>query len=92
MDSFTHVINSLLQLMIELGNLVVSGLITLELWLRDQLAQLGLSPPIQTVIMVAIAALLIVGALRVFGGLIRIAVVLVLILIAIHILLPILPH
>jgi len=91
-DSFTHVINSLLQLMIELGNLVVSGLITLELWLRDQLAQLGLSPPIQTVIMVAIAALLIVGALRVFGGLIRIAVVLVLILIAIHILLPILPH
>jgi hypothetical protein len=91
-DSFTHAINSLLDLVIEFGNLIVGGLITFELWVRDQLAQLGLSPPVETVVMVALAALLIVVSLRLFGGLIRVAVVLLLILIAAHILLPILPH
>ena len=92
MDSFTNVVNSLLQLLIRLGNLIVGGIIAIEVWLRDQLAQFGLSPAIQTVIMLALAALLIMTALRLFGGLIRVAVVLVLILIAVHILLPVLPH
>jgi hypothetical protein len=91
-DKLTQVINSLLQLLAELANLIVGGLVTLELWVRDQLAQFGLAPPVQTVIMLAVAALLIVGSLRLFGGLIRVAAVLLLLLIAVHILLPILPH
>lgn len=92
MDSFAHVINSLLQILIQLGDLIVGAIVTVEVWLRDQLAQLGLPPVIQTVIMLALAVVLIVGSLRLFGGLIRVAVVLVLVLIAIHILLPVLPH
>jgi hypothetical protein len=91
-DRFEHTINSLLQLLIDLGNLIVGGIVTLELWLRAQLAQFGLPPGIQTVIMIALAVLLIIGSLRLFGGLIRVALVLVLILIAIHIVLPVLPH
>jgi hypothetical protein len=91
-DSFTHVVNSLLQLVIALGDLIVGGIITIELWLRAQLTQFGLPPNIQTVILVALAALLIIASLRLFGGLIRVAVVLVLILIAVHILLPVLQH
>jgi hypothetical protein len=88
-DNFTHVINTLLQLLIQLGNLIVAGIVAIELWLRAQLGQFGLSPDVQTAILVVLAVVLILGALRLFGGLIRVAVILVLLLIGIHILLPI---
>jgi hypothetical protein len=91
-DSFTHVINNLLQFLIRLGDLIVGVIVTIELWLRAQLMQLGVAPPVQTVILIALAAVLILGSLRLFGGLIRVAVVLILILIAIHILMPVLQH
>jgi hypothetical protein len=87
-DSFTHVIKSLLQLLIQLGNLIVAGIVIIEVWLRGQLTQFGLPHNIQTVILLVLAAVLIIGALRLFGGLIRLAVVLVLILIAVHIVIP----
>lgn len=92
MAGFEHAINRLLQLLIQAGNLIVSALVTIEVWLRGQLAQLGLGPAAQTAIMVVVAALLILGTLRLFGGLIRVAVVLILILISIHIMLPVLPQ
>ncbi|WP_428491369.1 hypothetical protein [Rhodopila sp.] len=92
MNSVSNFVHSLLDLLVSLGNIVVAALVTVEVWLRAQLTQLGLPPPIQTAILVAVAVLLIIGALRLFGGLIRVAVVLVLILIAIHIALPVLQH
>jgi hypothetical protein len=92
MDSFTRTIHSLLDLLVVLGNLIVGVLVTVELWLRAQLTQIGLPPAIQTVILLAVAILLVIGSLRLFGGLIRVAVVLVLILIAVHVVLPVLPH
>jgi hypothetical protein len=92
MDGFTKAINSVLQLLVQIGNLIVAGLIAFELWVRAQLAAVGMAPSLQTVVMLSLAALLILGALRLFGGLIRAIVILVLILIAIHILLPVLPH
>lgn len=92
MDSFANIVRSLLDLLIALGNIIVAALITVEVWLRAQLTHFGLPPPVQTVILIAVAALLVIGSLRLFGGLIRVAVVLVLILIAIHIALPILQH
>jgi hypothetical protein len=92
MDAFTNAINSLLHLLVQIGDLLVAGLVAVELWVRGQLATFGLPPAVQTVIMLALAAVLILGSLRLFGGLIRIIVLLVLILIAIHILLPVLPH
>jgi hypothetical protein len=92
MDSFANIVRRLLDLLIALGNIIVAALITIEVWLRAQLTQFGLPPVIQTVILIAVAALLVIGSLRLFGGLIRIAVVLVLILIAIHVALPVLQH
>ena len=92
MDAFTNAINAVLQLLLQIGNLIVAGLVGFELWLRGQLATLGMAPSLQTVIMLSLAALLILGALQLFRGLIRAIVILVLILIAIHILLPVLPH
>ncbi len=90
MTSFTHALETLLHLFVQLGNLIVSGIVAIELWLRAQLAQVGLPPAIQTLLLIVLAVMLIVAALRVFGGLIRIAVVVVLLLIGIHILMPIL--
>jgi len=92
MDALTHAIRALLQLLIELGSLILAGIVAIELWLRAQLTLLGLPASIQTVLLVALAAALILAALRLFGGLIRVAVVLILLLVAIHVLLPVLPH
>jgi hypothetical protein len=91
-DSFTQTVNSLLQLLIQLGELAVSGLKAIELWVRGQLTTLGVPAELQTVLMLALAALLILAVVRMFGGLIRIMVVLVLLLVAASVLLPVLPH
>lgn len=92
MDDVNRVLNSLLQLVLGLGDLIVSAIVAIELWLRAQLGTMGLSPQIQTAILIVLAVLLILGALRLFGGLVRIAVVLILALIAVHILMPVLQH
>jgi hypothetical protein len=83
-------INSLLRLIITLGNIVLAGIVAIELWVRGQLAQLGVPKTLQTVILVTVAILLIIASLRIFGGLIRVALVLVLVLIGLHILAPLL--
>jgi hypothetical protein len=92
LNSFSNIIHGLLQLLIQLGDLIVGWIVLLEMWLRDQLTHFGVAPQIQTLILLVLAVVLIVGALRLFGGLIRVAVVLVLLLIAIHILMPVLQH
>ena len=89
MDSFTHAVNTVLQLLIELGNLVLAGIVAIEVWIRAQLTLLGLPPAVQVILLVAVALVLILTALRLFGGLIRVAVVLVLLLIVTHALLPV---
>ncbi|MEA2745168.1 MAG: hypothetical protein QOG25_3539 [Acetobacteraceae bacterium] len=91
-DTVARVTDALLQLLIQMGNLILAAIVAVELWLRAQFMLLGVSPAIQTVLLVAIAVLLIVAALRLFGGLIRVAVVLVLLLIVIHVVLPIIQH
>jgi hypothetical protein len=85
-------INTLLQLLKQFGLAVAAILTSLELWLRNQLQHLGVAPVIQTVVLLAVAAVLVLGALRLFGGLIRIAIVLILLLVAIHIVLPVIPN
>lgn len=88
MESLRHAIGIILGVILQIGKVIVDWIVAIELWLRVQFAQFGLSPVIQTTILVVIAVLLVVGSLRFFGGLIRIAVILVLLLIAINILVP----
>jgi len=90
MDQVNSVLDSLLKLIISLGNIIVDAIVSIELWMRTQLTTMGLSPQLQTVVLVVLAIVLIVAALRLFGGLVRIAVILVLALIAVHILMPVL--
>jgi hypothetical protein len=91
-DAFTRAINALLQLLIQLGHILLDGIVAIEVWLRTQLAMFGLPPAIQTAVMVAVAVVLILAALRLFGGLIRVAVILLLLLVVLHVLLPIIQH
>lgn len=91
MQNVKHLVDTLLHLVVRIGHLLVSAIIAIELWIRNELSHAGLPPALQTVLMLAVAGLLILGALRLFGGLVRIAVVLLVVLIAIHIILPVLP-
>jgi len=88
-DTFTRAVATLLQLLTQLGDLILAGIVAVELWLRAQFEQFGIPPVIQTVLLVAFAVVLILIALRLFGGLIRVAVVLVLLLVVIHVLMPV---
>jgi hypothetical protein len=82
-------IDSLLKLLMQFGVAVAAILTGLELWLRGELRQLGVPHSVQTLILLVVAALLVLGSWRLFGGLIRVVVVLILVLIAIHIVMPV---
>jgi hypothetical protein len=82
-------IDTLLKLLLQFGVAVAAILTALEMWLRGELQQLGVPHTVQTLILLVAAALLVLGSWRLFGGLIRVAVVLILMLIAIHIVMPV---
>jgi hypothetical protein len=84
-----NAINTLLDLLKQFGLAVAAVLTSLELWLRGELQALGVPHTVQTLVLLVVAAILVLGSLRLFGGLIRVAVVLILLLIAIHIVLPV---
>ena len=92
MSSAQQFIDALLRLLIQFGNLVMGFILTIELWLRSQLDQFGVSHNVGTVILLAVALFLIVTALRLFGGLIRVALILFLLLLLIDLLLPVVQH
>ena len=89
MGNLQTAIDSLLKLLVQLGVALAAILTGLELWLRGELRHFGVPHSVQTLILLVLAALLILGSWRLLGGLIRIAVVLILLLIAIHIVMPI---
>jgi hypothetical protein len=89
MGNLTNAIDELLQGFRQLGDAVVGLLTALELWLRSELQRLGVPHSVQTLILLTVAVVLVLGTLRLFGGLIRVVVVLILLVIAIHIMMPI---
>jgi len=89
MQRIDQAITTLLALIRSLVDLVLSGLAAIEVWLRGQLAGLGVAPPIQTIILIAIAVVLIAVTLRLFGGVLRAVVVIFLVLLALHALIPV---
>jgi hypothetical protein len=88
MEKVDQAINALLALFASAADAVLAGLAAVEQWLRAQLTGLGVTPQIQTVIMIAVAILLLLLVLRVFGGIIRVVLVVFLILLALHVVLP----
>jgi hypothetical protein len=90
-DSLKQLLSQLLHIVFEVGNLLVAGIIAVEAWLRGVMTGAGLPEQLQSVVLIVIAVLLVVSCLRLFGGLIRIAVVLILLLVALHFLAPMIP-
>ena len=89
METLNRVLESLLGLLTLLGGLIVEAIVAVETWLRGMLGSLGVPPPVQTAVLIAVAVLLILAVFRLFGGLIRVAVIIILLLIVIHVLVPV---
>ncbi len=69
---------------------VLGLLVALERWLGAQLTAMGAPAGLQAPIMIAVAIVLLLLVLRVFGGVIRVLLVVFLILVALHAVLPLL--
>lgn len=59
-----------------------------EVWLRGQMAVLGVPPGLQTAAVLAVVALLLLTVLRALGGLVRVALLVVLIALIVRVLAP----
>lgn len=90
MDDVKRVLDRLLELLLSLGAVIVNSIIAIELWIRNQLTGWGVPAGIQTAVLVVLAIVLVALAFRLFGGLVRIAIIILLALIALHILMPVL--
>jgi hypothetical protein len=90
-DNFNHLLNQFLQLILLVGNVLVTGIIAVQTWLRGALASFGVPEQVQSVVLVVVAVLLVLTCLRLFGGLIRLAILLLLVLVAVHFVAPMLP-
>ena len=88
MGDLTRVVDEIVRLLIRLGGSILEAVQAVETSLRVQLSAMGVPPTIQTIILVGASIGIILLALRVFGGLLRFFVIVVLILLAMKLLLP----
>ena len=83
-----HAIDLVLSLIVGLFGLIVAGIAAIEHVLRDALIPMGIGREGQSIILLAVAVILIVGAIRLFGGVFALLISIVLALLILHILLP----
>jgi len=88
-DNVNRVLESLLGLLTLLGGLILQAIVAVETWLRGMLGSMGVPQQIQTAVLIAVAVVLVLAVFRLFGGLIRVAVVIILLLVVIHVLVPV---
>jgi hypothetical protein len=88
MDSVHQIVNAFLNLVVGLLDLILNGLGALESWLRVQLTAMGVGADIQPIILIVVAVLFLLVALRLMGGIIRLIVLVFLVLLILHILVP----
>ena len=89
MDQVKDAVDALLRLLLRLLDIIFAGVGQVELWLRAELARMGVEQRLQSAILIAAAVVLLIAVLRVFGGLLRVLVALFLVFLAIHLLMPI---
>jgi hypothetical protein len=89
MGEFQDATNALLRALSQLAALAGSLLTAFEVWLRDRLQAVGVPHTLQTAILIGVTVLLVLGALRLFAGLVRVAIVLILVLLVLHLVLPV---
>jgi hypothetical protein len=79
-----HVAHALLALLLGLVGIVLGILEALENFLRDTMNHLGLPHPVQTVLALFAAVVFLVAAFRLFGGFIRVVLIVVILAIVVH--------
>jgi hypothetical protein len=89
--NLNHAATTVLHLIMTIISLVFAVFAAIELWLRHFLAQLGLHGQAATIILVLVAIAFFVGALRLFGGVLQLLIVIFLILFALQVLFTIAP-
>lgn len=89
MSRIDQIVIQLLDFFEEVLRVILAGLAAIEIWARTQLASLGVPPGISVVILVAIALLLIVAALRLLGPVVYILVMVFIALLMIHAMMPV---
>jgi hypothetical protein len=88
MDQVDRAIAAILAFIVSLFYLVVRIITLVEDWMRAQLSQLGVAQNLQTIILVVVAVAVLLVAIRLLSGILRIALVILIVLIAAHLLLP----
>ena len=83
-----HAIDLILGLLSTLFHLIIAAIAIIEGVLRDVLAPMALGHGAENAILLVFAVLLIVAAIRIFGGLFALLLSVVLVLMVLHILLP----
>ena len=81
-------IDLVLSLILGLFHLIVLGIASIEGVLRATLVPMGIGPAGQNLVLVLVALVLIIGAIRFFGGIFAILITVMLVLLMLHILLP----
>ena len=92
MGSVDQVIIQLLNFLEVVARVILAGLAAIETWAETQLASLGVPPGISVIILIAIALLLIVAALRLLGPIVYVLVMVFIVLLMVHALMPAIIH
>ena len=88
MGDLTRVIDDIVRLLIRLGGAMLDATQSVEEPLREHMSATGIPATFQTIILLVAAIVMILLAVRIFGGLLRFAVIVVLGLLAIKVLMP----
>jgi hypothetical protein len=81
LDNFAH---GLIVVLAAFSHFILNLLIVVEGWLRALMKGAGLSIDVQTLIIIFILSMFLVGVLRLLGGRLRLTIALILILILAH--------
>ena len=79
-----HALTIVLGLLVQLLDLVVAAIAFIEGDARHLLSRVGITGPLQGALLIVLAVLLVVAALRVFGRLFAVLLLIVLVLLLLH--------
>ena len=89
--NLNHAAGVVLNLILTIFHLIFSAFGALETWLRHELMLAGIRGQSATLILVLVAVLFFVGALRLFGGALQLLILLFLLLFSLQVLFAISP-
>lgn len=83
-----RLVASFLGFVAALADLLLAAMATADHWVRQVLTALGVGNSVQTIILILVAFLVLLAALRLMGGIVRVLIVVLIVLFAVHLLLP----